>query len=79
MGSIPGLAPWVKDLALPQLWLESRLQLGSDPWPRNSMCQGAAKNENKTPPQFEETEQASESDSVVAEMLDYQTENLKEL
>ena len=43
------------------------------------MCQGAAKNENKTPPQFEETEQASESDSVVAEMLDYQTENLKEL
>ena len=26
-GSIPGLAQWVKDLVLPQLWL------GSDSWP----------------------------------------------
>ena len=32
-GSIPCLAQWVRDAALLQLWLKSRLQLGSDPWP----------------------------------------------
>ena len=36
-GSIPSPAQWVKDLALPQLWLELQLQLGSDPWPQNSI------------------------------------------
>ena len=36
-GSIPGLAQWVKDLALPQL------RLGSDPWLGNSICCGVAK------------------------------------
>ena len=38
-GLTPGPAQWVKDPALPQL------QLGSDPWPGNSMCHvhGAAK------------------------------------
>ena len=34
---IPGLAQWVKDPGLLQL------QLGSDPWPGNSMCHRAAK------------------------------------
>ena len=38
------VAQWVKDLVLPQLWLRSRLHLGSDPWPRNSICHGVAKN-----------------------------------
>ena len=42
VGLIPGPAQWVKDPALPQLWLRSQLQLGSDPWPRNSTCHGAA-------------------------------------
>ena len=28
----------LKDLALLQLWCRSQLQLGSDPWPRNSIC-----------------------------------------
>ena len=42
-GSEPGPAQWVKDLALLQLWCRSQLQLRSDPWPRNSMCHGAAK------------------------------------
>ena len=37
-GSIPGLAQWVEDPVLPQLWLRSRPQLGSDPRPRNSIC-----------------------------------------
>ena len=35
------LAQWVKDPAMLQL------QLGSDPWPGNSICPGAAKNEKK--------------------------------
>ena len=32
-GSILHLAQWVRDLALLQLWLGSKLWLGSDPWP----------------------------------------------
>ena len=39
-GSIPSLAQWVKDLALPQL-------IVSDPWPGNSICLGAAKYREK--------------------------------
>ena len=31
------LAQWVKNVALPQLWLRSQLWFGSDPWPRNSI------------------------------------------
>ena len=45
--AVPSLAQWVKDLVLPQLWLRSQLQLGSDPWPGSSISCGAAKNENK--------------------------------
>ena len=41
--SIPSLAQWVKVLVLPQLWLKSQLRLRYDPWPRNSICHGAAK------------------------------------
>ena len=43
-GSIPGLVWWVND---PQLWLRLSLRLGPDPWPRSSICHGAAKNEEK--------------------------------
>ena len=43
----PHMAQWVKDLVLPWLWLRSQLQLGFDPWPGNSICYGAAKNEKK--------------------------------
>ena len=46
-GSIPSSAQWVKDLALPWLWLRSQLWLNSDPWPGNSICSWAAKKENK--------------------------------
>ena len=28
-GSIPGLAPWVKDLALRELWCRSQMRFGS--------------------------------------------------
>ena len=38
---------WVKDLVLPQLRLRSLLQLGSDPWPGNSICHRAAKTEKE--------------------------------
>lgn len=40
---IPGLAQWVKDLAWPQL----QLWLGSDSWPRNSVCCGTARKEER--------------------------------
>ena len=43
--SIPGLAQWLKDPVLLQLWLRLSLWLRSHPWPGNSTCQGAAKNE----------------------------------
>ena len=43
----PGPAQWVKDPLLPQPQLRSRLWLRSDPWPRNSICRGAAKKEKK--------------------------------
>ena len=33
--------------ALPQLWCSSQLQLSSDPWPRNSIWCGAAKNKGE--------------------------------
>ena len=39
VGLIPGLAQWVRGLALLQLWLKS------DPWPGNSMCLGQPKKE----------------------------------
>ena len=32
---VPAVAQWVKDLALPQLWPRSKLQLGLNPWPGN--------------------------------------------
>ena len=54
IGSISGTLghrfnPWVKDLALLQLWHRLRLQLrlGSDHWPRNSIGHGAAEKEEK--------------------------------
>ena len=47
MGSIPGPPQWVKDPALLQVQLRSRLRLGSDPWPRSGICCGVAKNERE--------------------------------
>ena len=40
---IPGLAQWVEDPALLQLWCGLQLQLRTDPWPGNSICHRAAK------------------------------------
>ena len=40
-------SPWhsgLKDPVLRQLWLRSRLWLGSDSWPRNPICHWVAKN-----------------------------------
>ena len=44
-----GLSPaqWVRDPELPPLRHRSQLHLRSDPWPGNTMCQGAAKNEKE--------------------------------
>ena len=46
-GSNPRLARLVKNLALPQLQLRLQLLLGSDPWPRNSICHGVAGKKKK--------------------------------
>ena len=43
----PGPAERLKDLVLQPLWFRSKLQLGSDPWPGNSICCRAAKKEKK--------------------------------
>ena len=43
--SSAALAQLVKDLAWLPLQLRSRLRLGSDPWPGNSICLGVAKKE----------------------------------
>ena len=44
---IPGLVQWFKDLLMLQQWLRSRLQLGSDPWPGNSICHRVAKKKKR--------------------------------
>ena len=46
-GSIPSPAQWVNDPALLQLRQRSKLHLGSDGWPQNSLCQAAAEKEGK--------------------------------
>ena len=46
-GSIPHPTQWVKDPALLQLQLRSQVGLRCDPWPRNSICRGAAKKKGK--------------------------------
>ena len=43
----PGLAQWVKDPALPQLWHGSQRWLGSDPWPWISIGHRVAKKEKQ--------------------------------
>ena len=50
-GSIPDPAQWVKDLALPQLWLRLRLWLKSDliPGPRAPYAEGQQKTKNQKP------------------------------
>ena len=47
LGSTGTWVQCVKDQVLPQMRLRWQLQLGSDPWPRSSICHGAAKNEKK--------------------------------
>ena len=46
-GSIPSLAQCVTDPVLLQLWCRLQLELGSDPWLRNSICCGVAKKEKE--------------------------------
>jgi len=41
-----------KDPALLKLWYRSKLQLGSDPWPGNSICCWTAKNKKRSRCEF---------------------------
>ena len=43
------------DPAVPWLWLRSQLWLGSDPWPRNSICHRAAKRKKRMPQEMRDT------------------------
>ena len=54
-GSIPSRAQSMEDLVLLQLQHRLQLQLESDPWPKNSICQGAA------PPQKKEIQRKEEN------------------
>jgi len=47
-GLIPGPAQWVKDPMLPYQQHRSQLWLGSDPWPRNSICLQDSEKRNET-------------------------------
>ena len=48
VGLSPGLARWVKDPALPQLWCRLQLWLGFSPWPGNfHMCECGQKKKKK--------------------------------
>ena len=42
----------VKDRALLQLQLRLQMPLGSDPWPRNSICHRATKKEKRKKPAY---------------------------
>ena len=47
VGSILGLAQWIKDLVLLQVWLRLQLWLRSDPCPGNSICHRVTKKKKK--------------------------------
>ena len=65
MGLIPGPAQWVKDPALPQLWLRLRPRLQFDPWPGRSIGCGEAKNEKRRKEKPAAGEQLTESGSLL--------------
>ena len=74
MGAVvrfPSPAPWVEDLALPQLQLRSKEWLGSDPWPRNSLYSGTAKKDKRKKKKVDQTDQSERYQMRTAFKDDY--------
>ena len=67
--NIKFLLQWVKDLALPQLWHRSQLQLRFNPWPRNFHMQWKQKKKKKKKKKEKLDHQGGHTELAVEDVL----------